>query len=123
MDRDIEPPDAPRPLLFPIQAAVPVMITRLHVRYSADSFPEDLVFQETQDTDNYQVRFVLHRPWQGSANECPSAKSYFEELEQRRRNEARNLADLTGWDLGEALRKAGLNPSAKPTPWWHGLWD
>ncbi|MDB5108677.1 MAG: hypothetical protein JWM69_1618, partial [Candidatus Binatus sp.] len=29
--------------------AVPVTLTRLHVRYSADTFPEDLVFQETQD--------------------------------------------------------------------------
>jgi hypothetical protein len=107
----------------PVGAAMPVMITRLHVRYSADTFPEDLVFQETQDTDNYQARYVLHRPWEGSPNECPASKNYFEELERRRQKEAQNLADLTGWDIETALKKAGLSPSAKPSPWWHGLWD
>jgi hypothetical protein len=113
----------PRPMFMPAQGAVPVMITRLHVRYSADTFPEDLVFQKTQDTENYQARYVLHRPWQGSPNECAAAKSYFEELDQRRQKEAQNLADLTGWEIEKALRKAGLNPSDKPSPWWHGLWD
>ena len=107
----------------PVGGAVPVMLTRLHVRYSADTFPEDLAFQETQDTENYQARFVLHRPWEGSPNECPAAKDYFEELERRRQKEAQNLADLTGWDLEKTLRQAGLNSSAKPSPWWHGLWD
>ncbi len=113
------------PQMFPLppQGMAPVILTRLHVRYSADTFPEDLVFQETQDTEHYQARYVLHRPWQGSPNECPAAKTYFEELEQRRRKEAENLADLTGWNMEKALRKAGLNPSEKPGPWWHGLWD
>jgi hypothetical protein len=115
----------PRSMFRPVPfgGSVPVMITRLHVRYSADTFPEDLVFQETQDTENYQARYVLHRPWDGSPNQCAAAKSYFEDLAQRQRKEAENLADLTGWDMEKALRKAGLNPSEKSTPWWHGLWD
>ncbi|HKD65474.1 MAG TPA: DUF2330 domain-containing protein [Candidatus Binataceae bacterium] len=122
---DANPPigGVPRPMFLPGPGGVPVMITRLHVRYSADTFPEDLVFQETQDTENYQARYVLHRPWQGSVQECAAAKSYFEELDQRRRKEAENLADLTGWDIEKALHKAGLNPSEKPSPWWHGLWN
>ena len=122
---DSTPPTggAPRPMFMPMQGAVPVMITRLHVRYSAGTFPEDLVFQETQDTENYQARYVLHRPWQGSPNQCAAAKTYLEELDQRRRKEARNLADLTGWDMDKALRQAGMSPSDKPSPWWHGLWD
>src|SRR5579863_7187812 len=33
---------------------MPVMLTRLHVRYSADTFPEDLVFQETERSENFQ---------------------------------------------------------------------
>ena len=42
--------------------ATPVTLTRLHVRYSADTFPEDLIFQETQDQENFQARYVLqHR--------------------------------------------------------------
>jgi len=112
-----------RPMIAPAPGSVPVMLTRLHVRYSADTFPEDLVFQETQDTENYQARYVLHRAWQGSPNECPEAKTYFEQLNERRRKEAQNLAELTGWDIEKALRKAGMNPSEKPGPWWHNLWD
>ena len=37
----------------------PVMLTRLHLRYTRDSLPEDLVFQETQDRANFQARYVL----------------------------------------------------------------
>jgi len=37
----------------------PVMLTRLHVRYSAATFPEDLTFQKTQDQENFQERYVL----------------------------------------------------------------
>src|SRR5262245_43328088 len=33
-----------------------VFLTRLHVRYDADHFPEDLVFQETADRTNFQGR-------------------------------------------------------------------
>ena len=120
----LEDSGRPVPMSFPPSAgALPVMITRLHVRYSSDTFPEDLVFQETQDTENYQARYVLHRAWEGSPNECPAAKDYFEELERRRAKEAQSLTDLTGWDLDMTIKKAGLNPSAKPSPWWHGLWD
>jgi hypothetical protein len=41
---------------------VPVMLTRLQVRYSAATFPEDLTFQETQDQENFQGRYVLRHP-------------------------------------------------------------
>jgi hypothetical protein len=123
----LDNPQQPVPMrgrmIVPGSGPVPVMITRLHVRYSADTFPEDLVFQETQDTENYQARYVLHRPWQGSPETCPAAKTYFEELKHRRQKEAQNLAELTGWDIEKALRKAGMSPSAKPGPWWHGLWN
>ena len=44
---------------------VPVMLTRLHVRYSAATFREDLTFQETQDRENFQRRYVLRHPWAG----------------------------------------------------------
>ena len=42
-----------------------VFITRLHVRYDAAHFPEDLVFQETADRENFQGRYVLRHPWTG----------------------------------------------------------
>ena len=45
-----------------------VFVTRLHVRYDAEHFPEDLVFQETGDRTNFQGRYVLRHPWNGSAD-------------------------------------------------------
>jgi hypothetical protein len=56
--------------------AMPVMLTRLHVRYTADSFPEDLAFQETGDQENYQARYVLQHPWKGSPIACGAAPNY-----------------------------------------------
>jgi hypothetical protein len=44
-------------------------------------------------------------------------------LPQRNTDEARTLADLTGWDIGEVMRKVGLRPEARPTPWWRRIWE
>ncbi len=103
---------------------VPVMLTRLHVRYSAATFPEDLTFQETQDQENFQGRYVLRHPWAGSEDTCPAAKGYFDDLRQRRTTEAATLADLTGWNLDEIYQKAGYDPGKMPKPsvWWNNLW-
>jgi hypothetical protein len=79
-------------------------VSRLHVRYDAARFPEDLVFQETADRQNFQGRYVLRHPWTGSA-QCQAAESYRRELTSRRENEARNLARLTGWEIGRVRRK------------------
>src|SRR4029077_11540640 len=46
-------------------AQTPFM-TRLHVRYDAEHFPEDLVFQETADRTNFQGRYVIRHEWQGA---------------------------------------------------------
>ncbi len=101
-----------------------VIFTRLHVRYSATTFPEDLMFQETQDSENFQVRYVLRHPWAGSAGSCPAAQAYFDGLRQRRQTEAVALADLTGWKIDEIYRKQGIDPAgmAKPAQWWQELW-
>ena len=52
-----------------------VYVTRLHVRYDRAHFPEDLVFQQTGDRENFQGRYVLRHPWQGEAK-CDAAKRY-----------------------------------------------
>jgi hypothetical protein len=103
--------------------AVPVMLTRLHLRYTADTFPEDLVFQETQDTENYQARYVMQHPWSGDANACPAAKNYFVQLRQRRIAEAETLADLTGWNVDAILKKAGITDVPRENPWWQKIWQ
>ncbi len=77
-------------------------VTRLHVRYDIEHFPEDLNFLETRDRENFQGRYVLRHPWQGQGA-CPAADQYFASLPARYREEARTLADLTGW-RGEVIQ-------------------
>ena len=100
---------------------VDAVVTRLHVRYAADTFPEDLVFQETRDRENFQVRFVLQHPWTGPAA-CPEGKAYKDSVNRRQEEEVRTAANLTGWPIGKLRRQAGLGPEATPEPWWKNLW-
>jgi hypothetical protein len=60
-----------------------VFLTRLHVRYDAAHFPEDLSLQETGDRTNYQARFVVRHPWTGTSD-CPGANAYRAALRTRR---------------------------------------
>ena len=50
--------------------AQPVMLTRLHVRYTANTFPEDLMFTQTKDRQNWQTRYVIQNPYAGSVASC-----------------------------------------------------
>jgi hypothetical protein len=75
-----------------------VYITRLHVRYDREHFPEDLVFQETGDRENFQGRYILRHPWKGEPK-CQAAKTYLEAQPKAREEEAQNLARLTGWNI------------------------
>ncbi len=111
----------PRPAPFP-GGPLPVMVTRLHVRYSPDTFPEDLVLQETSDSENFQGRYVLRHAWNGSRDECSAAKSYFDELARRREQEASTLASLTGWPLEEIRKKMDLGEAGAEN-WWERLWN
>ena len=47
-------PNILRPM--PGGGAQPVVLTRLHVRYTAATFPEDLMFTQTKDRQNWQAR-------------------------------------------------------------------
>jgi hypothetical protein len=75
-------------------------VTRLHVRYDAQSFPEDLVFTETKDRSTFQGRYVLRHPFKGK-NTCDAGKKYEAALPARFKKEASNLAWLTGWKQSE----------------------
>lgn len=106
-----------------------VFVTRLHLRYTAATFPHDLVFRETHDRENFQGRYILRHPWKGRIGECPAAQQYAASLPQRFENEAQRLAQLTGWDI-EAIRQhmAANGQSFKPQPgvknpkWYQKLW-
>ncbi len=100
-----------------------VFMTRLHVRYDASHFPEDLVFQETADRANFQGRYVLRHPWKGEAR-CAAAQRYREALRARAEQEAGALASLTGWPIEEIRRKAGVIPGGENNGrrWWERLY-
>ncbi|MEP6942524.1 MAG: DUF2330 domain-containing protein [Betaproteobacteria bacterium] len=102
--------------------AQPVMLTRLHLRYTPETLPEDLIFQETQDKQNFQARYVLHHPWKGDPNACAEARSYFEALGKRHETEAQALASLTGWDINAVRARMDLQPVAPRAAWWDRLW-
>jgi hypothetical protein len=83
--------------------AVPVMLTRLHLRYTPEAFEEDLMLMQTADRENFQTRYVLRHPWTGKRDACPAAGEYFRELARREEREAQTLSNLTGWPI-EGIR-------------------
>jgi hypothetical protein len=97
----------------------------LHLRYDRKHFPEDVVFQETGDRENFQGRYVLRHPWQGEPK-CDAAKKYLEDLPEREDKEAQTRARLTGWDIEKIRGRMKLPPekeqSGDGTKWWDKLW-
>jgi hypothetical protein len=99
-----------------------VFLTRLHVRYDAAHFPEDLVFQETADRTNFQGRYVLRHAFAGELT-C-AAPQYREEVHQRHEREAKTLAELTGWDIEQIRKKMNLDAELVDSrKWWEKLWS
>src|SRR3989441_8901399 len=116
----------PRGRRFP-GGAVDVFVTRLHVRYDAGHFPEDLVFQETADRSNFQGRYILRHPWKGTQSveeSCGAAREYRRRVRERQDQEAVNLASATGWNLSDIRKKMGLRVEApvEPAQWWQRIW-
>ncbi|MCB1176451.1 MAG: DUF2330 domain-containing protein [Leptospiraceae bacterium] len=103
-----------------------VLLTRLHLRYNGETFPEDLSFTQTNDRNNFQGRYIINHPWKGSPNECREASNYFQKLNIRQENRAKNLASLTGWDINDIRKKMNLNniPNSgdNDTKWWKKIW-
>lgn len=114
------PPEAAR---FAPPQGSPVFITRLHVRYTRDRFPEDLTFQATANRENFQGRYILRHPYTGDMA-CPAGADYRRTLPERFEREAQTLARLTGWNIRDIRNQqptvGTVNPD--PQPWWHILW-
>lgn len=98
--------------------AADAYVTRLHVRYDRETFPEDLMFQSTGNTENYQGRYIIRHPWQGEAS-CPAARDYLNRTAPKQQDEAaKNLAKMTGWDINEIRKQLPkLKKAASTTPW------
>jgi len=102
-----------------------VFVTRLHVRYDKEHFPQDLMFQETGNRQNYQGRYIIRHPFTGESS-C-DMEQYQAALRERQEREAQTLASLTGWDINEIRSKIPFaqlaNKDNEKTPWWNTLWD
>jgi hypothetical protein len=99
-----------------------VFITRLHVRYSRDRFPADLMFQSTSNRQFFQGRYILRHPFTGDAN-CPAGREYKQSLPARFEREAQTLARLTGWDINQIRREANVPAIGNDdTPFWRRIW-
>ena len=112
------------PIPPPVSGARNVFVTRMHVRYDGEHFPEDLVLQETADRNNFQARYVLRHPWKGEDSSCPATEEYRREVMRRQENEARQLANLTGWKIADIRAQMDLraNDGDGGEKWWQKLW-
>jgi hypothetical protein len=73
-----------------------VYITRLHVTYDRAHYPQDLMFQETPNRENFQARYVRHLPPRYSGFECYEGQVYLRKLRERKLEELANYQQLTG---------------------------
>lgn len=127
-----EPNKPMRPGRRMMPQAQDVFVTRLHVRYDAKSFPEDLKFKTTGNKQNFQGRYVLRHAFEGDMK-CEAAKDYKKMVNKRKDKEVKTLANLTGWDrsdIWEDIEAAGVGQKFEiksdaeergPT-WWKDLW-
>ena len=98
-----------------------VFITRLHVRYTRDKFPEDLKFQSTGDRSNFQGRYIIRHSYTGELT-CDAGKEYQQQVRDRQEREAKTLASMTGWKI-EDIRDRIKFVEAEPFQWWDNLWN
>ncbi|MEM8637900.1 MAG: DUF2330 domain-containing protein [Cyanobacteria bacterium P01_G01_bin.54] len=103
-----------------------VYITRLHVRYARNKFPEDLGFQATGNRENYQGRYVIQRPYRGEMN-CDAAADYRNQVRDRQEQELDTVVQLTGWNKSDLRAKVDWLDEPKPEPnnrpWWRDIWN
>lgn len=121
-------------------AAQNAVVTRLHVRYDDDSFPEDLMFQQTRDRQNFQGRYIVRHPNRGRSD-CAAREGYERQLRDRQNQRAETLAKLTGWRLDDIEDKmidpsrprlasdgepsdgdSSPRDSSAADSWWQRLW-
>jgi hypothetical protein len=91
-----------------------VMLTRLHVRYTPQTFPEDLMLQETSDRQSFQARYYLHRGWIGPYA-CPDVR-YYEGAVRQQDTEPRQLVSSN-----DDVRSRLESRAAARQEWWQRL--
>jgi hypothetical protein len=100
-----------------------VFITRLHIRYDRNHFPEDLKFQNTANQQLFQGRYVIRHPFREEIS-CEAGKEYRQQVRQRQEQEAQTLANLTGWEINDIKSKINfISVDHQPIPWWRKIWQ
>jgi len=114
----------------PKSMARDVFVTRLHVRYNAESFPEDLKFKTTGDRSNFQGRYILRHAYDGEM-QCEAAEDYKREVNKRKETEIKTLANLTRWDTKDIRKRIDesgkgeffeISKPASDSQWWNKIW-
>ena len=83
----------------------------------------------TGNRENFQGRYIIRHPWQSDAD-CEAARCYLNEMLPRRLDEeAKNLAHLTGWDIGDIRTRIKQQRPVTDTgsdgdnePRWSDIW-
>ncbi len=100
-----------------------VYLTRLHLQYTKESHPEDLMFKVTANRENFQGRYILQRPFRDELI-CDEAHDYISMVQERQEQEAQTLANATGWDITEIRSQIGdFSPEVNVPSWWEQFFD
>jgi hypothetical protein len=97
-----------------------VFITRLHIRYTRNKFPEDPIFQATSNRESFQGRYILQHPFTGEVK-CQAGREYRRSLPKRFEQEAQTLAKLTNWNIQDIRQKMKLSVGDLTYSWWENL--
>ncbi len=100
-----------------------VYLTRMHLRYTSETHPEDLMFEVTENRENFQGRYILQRPFEGAIT-CEAGKDYIRSVRERQEKEAQALANLTGWDITDIrVEIESYHPEEDIPSWWERTFD
>ena len=100
-----------------------VYLTRMHLRYTSETHPEDLMFEVTDNRENFQGRYILQRPFEGEIT-CKEGKKYANSVRERQEKEAQTLANLTGWDITNIREEiTPYKPEENIPSWWERSFD
>jgi hypothetical protein len=117
------------PSFTPPVAQQPAFVTRLHLRYNENTFPDDLMMKISQQSKNFQTRYVMRHPFKLIEDCGEMSERYLKQLESRFKNQVINVVSLTGWkkeDVKSAMRNNGEVISKIPDEsanWWQSLWQ
>jgi hypothetical protein len=91
-------------------------ITRLHLRYQRDRFPEDLIFQETNNQSLFQSRYISHQTY-GQTIYCGRQRSdqYHRWVAERQHRQIANAVRLTGRRRAEIEAQTTATRNVTPT--------